>query len=190
MSRQLKTYVTPEEYLARERKAEFKSEYYDGQVVAFAGASREHNLIVVNIAGELHTQLKGRPCEAYIADMRVKASRSCVYPDVVVVRGQPSFADDFFDILLNPTFLIEVLSESTEFYDRNIKASYYRTIESLAEYLFISQSDYHIEQYTRQPDGRWLLADLRSLDDTIELKSIGCSLPLGETYNRISLKVG
>ena len=138
MSRQLTTYVSPEDYLAREREAEFKSEYFDGEIVAFAGASLEHNRVVMNIARELSSDLKGTPCEIFSADMRVKAGRGYVYPDVVGVCGQPVFADDRFDVLLNPALLVEVLSESTEFYDRNIKANYYRTIESLSEYLFVS----------------------------------------------------
>jgi Uma2 family endonuclease len=187
MSRQLKTYVSPEDYLARERKAKFKSEYFDGEIVAFAGTSREHNLIVWNFAGELRTQLKGKQCEAYSADMRVKAARGYVYPDVVAVCGPPAFADDLFDVLVNPTLLVEVLSESTEFYDRNIKSNYYRAIESLSEYLFVSQTEYHVEQYTRQPDGKWVIADIRSLDDNIGLISIGCKLSLREIYDRVDL---
>ena len=187
MSRQLKTYVSPEDYLARERNAEFKSEYFDGEMVAFAGASREHNLIMVNIARELSSQLMGRPCEIYSAEMRVKAGRGYVYPDVVGVCGERAFADDIFDVLLNPTLLVEILSESTEFYDRNIKSNYYRTIESLSEYLFVSQSEYHVEQYTRQIDGRWLITDLRSLDETVDLSSIGCKLSLRQIYDRVDL---
>jgi Uma2 family endonuclease len=187
MSRQLKTYVSPEDYLARERVAEFKSEYFDGEIVAFAGASREHNLIVVNISRDLSLQLLGEPCEIYSAEMRVKAGRGYVYPDVVGVCGERIFADDIFDVLLNPTLLVEVLSESTEFYDRNIKANYYRTIESLSEYLFVSQSEYHVEQYTRQIDGRWLITDLRSLDETVDLSSIGCKLSLRQIYDRVDL---
>jgi Uma2 family endonuclease len=109
MSRQLKTYVSPADYLARERMAEFKSEYFDGEIVAFAGASREHNLIMVNIARELSSQLMGTPCEIYSAEMRVKAGRGYVYPDVVGVCGERAFADDIFDVLLNPTLLVEIL---------------------------------------------------------------------------------
>lgn len=187
MSRQLKTKVTPQEYLARERKAEYKSEYFDGQIVAFAGASRQHNLISGNIFFELRQQLKERPCEAYMADMRVRAARSYVYPDVVVVCGEPVFADDLFDTLLNPTFIVEVLSESTAFYDRNLKSRYYRTINSLSEYLFVAQNECHIEHYTRQPDGRWLLSDIRSLNGVAELSSIGCSLSAREVYDKVSL---
>ncbi len=187
MSRQPKTYVSPEDYLARERKADFKSEYFDGEIVAFAGASREHNLIVVNITGELRSNLKGSSCETYSADMRVKAGRGYVYPDVVEVCDKPVFADENLDVLLNPTFITKVLSETTEFYDRNIKANYYRTIESLTEYLFVSQSEYHVEQYTRQVDGKWLITDLRSLDEIIELGSVGCKLSLREIYDRVDL---
>ncbi|SRR5260221_1093248 len=187
MSRQLKTYVSPEDYLARERAAEFKSEYFDGEIVAFAGASRAHNRVVVNITRELSSDLKGTSCEIFSADMRVKAGRGYVYPDVVGVCGESVFADDVFDVLLNPTLLVEVLSESTEFYDRNIKANYYRTVESLSEYLFVSQSEYHVEQYTRQLDGRWLITDIRLLDDVVDLSSIGCKLSLREIYDRVDL---
>ena len=187
MSRQLTTYVSPEDYLAREREAEFKSEYFDGEIVAFAGASLEHNRVVMNIARELSSDLKGTPCEIFSADMRVKAGRGYVYPDVFGVCGQPVFADDRCDVLLNPALLVEVLSESTEFYDRNIKANYYRTIESLSEYLFVSQSEYHVEQYTRQLDGRWLITDIRSLDDIVDLSSISCKLSLREIYDRVAL---
>ncbi len=187
MSKQLKTYVSPEDYLAREREAEFKSEYFDGEIVAFAGASRAHDRVVVNITRELSSALKGTRCEIFSADMRVKAGRGYVYPDVIGVCGESVFADDRFDVLLNPTLLVEVLSESTEFYDRNIKTNYYRTIESLSEYLFVSQSEYHVEQYTRQLDGRWLITDIRSLDDIVDLSSIGCKLSLREIYDRVDL---
>jgi Uma2 family endonuclease len=188
MSKRFKTYVAPEEYLARERKAEYKSEYFDGEIVAFAGATREHNLIVGNAAGELRSHLKSKACEVYSSDMRVRiGSTRYVYPDIVVVCGQPSFADNLFDTLLNPTLLVEVLSESTELYDRNLKSGYYRTIESLKEYLFIAQRACQVEQYTRQPDGRWLISDIRSLDDVIELESIGCTLALREVYDKVSL---
>lgn len=189
MSRQVKTYITPEEYLAFERKAENKNEYVNGEIFAMTGASRKHNLIVANISGELRQQLKGKPCEVYPGEMRVKApaARSYVYPDVGVVCGEPQFEDDYFDTLLNPTLVVEVLSKSTESYNRIGKSAYYRTIESLAEYLLIAQEEYRVEQYVKQADGRWLLSDIRSLENIIELKSIGCSLPLRDVYDRISI---
>lgn len=189
MSHQVKTYTTPEEYLAFERKAENRNEYVNGEIFALAGASRKHNLIVWNISGELKQQLKGKFCEAYASEMRVKASaaRSYGYPDVVVVCGEPQFEDDFFDTLLNPTMVVEVLSKSTESYNRLAKAAYYRTIESLAEYLLVAQDEYRVEQYVKQADGRWLLSDVRSLENMVELKSINCSLALVDLYDRISI---
>src|SRR5437868_8492820 len=141
MSSQPKTLLTPEEYLAIERKAEYRSEYLNGEMFAMTGASRKHNLIALNIAGELRQQLKSKPCEAYVNDMRVRipATDLYTYPDVTVVCGDPEFEDAFIDTLLNPTLLIEVLSESTESYDRGKKFGYYRTIQSLAEYLLVAQ---------------------------------------------------
>ncbi|MGH9932474.1 MAG: Uma2 family endonuclease [Pyrinomonadaceae bacterium] len=190
MSRQVRTYITPEEYLAFERKAENKNEYVNGEIFAMTGASRKHNLIVGNLVRELGQQLKGKPCEVYPGGMRVKApaSRSYVYPDVVVVCSEPQFEDDHFDTLLNPTLVVEVLSKSTESYNRLAKSAYYRTIESLSEYLLIAQEEYRVEQYIKQADGRWLLSDLRLLESLIELTSISCSLALKDIYDRITFE--
>jgi Uma2 family endonuclease len=107
------------------------------------------------------------------------------YPDVVAVCGEPVFEDTFVDTLLNPTVIVEVLSESTESYDRGKKFAYYRTLESLAEYLLVTQDEYRVEQYVRQEDGRWILSEARSLDATIELNSIGCTLVLKEVYDKV-----
>ena len=188
MTSQPKTYLTPEEYLAFEREAEYKNEYIDGEVYAMTGASRRHNLITFNIAGALSPQLRGRLCEAYASEMRVRIpKRGYVYPDGVVVCGEPQFEDGHLDTLLNPTVIIEVLSESTERYDRSKKFGFYRTIESLAEYILIAQDEYSIEQYVKQADGRWLLSDHRSPEDVVELASIQCTLGLREVYEKIAL---
>lgn len=189
MTSQPTVYLTPEEYLAAERKSEYKSEYIDGEVVAMTGASRRHNLIAFNITGEIGQQLKGRPCEGYASRMRVRvpSARVYTYPDVVVVCGEPQFEDGHVDTLLNPTLIVEVLSESTERYDRGKKFGFYRTIESLAEYLLVAQDEYRIEQYARQQDGRWLLSEYGSLDETVELTSIQCRLALREVYDKIAL---
>jgi Uma2 family endonuclease len=151
--------------------------------------SRDHNLIVGNIIGEVGQQLKGKSSEAYAFKMRVKApaARSYVYPDVVVACGEPQFEDGYFDTLLNPTLVVEVLSKSTESYNRLAKAAYYRMIESLVEYLLVAQEEYRVEQYVKQVDGRWLLSDVRSLESVIELKSIGCSVALRDLYNKVSI---
>ena len=191
MSTQPKTYLTPEEYLAIERQNEYKSEYIDGEMVAMVGASRRHNIITINLGREVSQQLKGRPCEAYVNDMRVRiASRreyAYTYPDVVVVCGEPQFEDGHLDTLLNPTVLIEVLSESTELYDRGKKFSFYRTIESLAEYVLVAQDEHRVEQYVKQADGRWLLADHSLPEDVGELASVQCTLTLRDVYEKVVL---
>ena len=188
MSSQPKTYLTPDEYLAAERRNEYKSEYIDGEMVAMTGASRKHNLVAVNITREISQQLRGRPCELYTNDMRVRIpARGYAYPDLVVVCGEPQFEDDDLDTLLNPTLIIEVLSESTERYDRGRKFGFYRTIESLAEYVLVAQDEYRIEQYAKQPDGRWLLTDHRSPEDSVEMASIQCTFALREVYEKVDL---
>lgn len=189
MSRQIKPNITPEEYLALERKAEYKSEYLHGEVFAMTGASRKHNLIATNIVLSLGNQLNSKPCELYVSEMRVKVSAAGLYtyPDVAVVCGEPKFEDGFFDTLQNPTLLVEILSKSTERYDRIAKSDYYRTLDSLAEHLLVAQEEYRIEQYTRQPEGHWLLTETSSLEGVVELQSIGCSLPLMQVYNKIAL---
>lgn len=189
MSRQIRPYVTPEEYLALERKADDKSEYLHGEIFAMTGASRKHNLISINTASSLNQQLRGRPCEVYVSGMRVKVTDRGLYtyPDVVVVSDGPKFEDEYLDTLLNPTVLFEILSKMTERYDRIAKSAYYRTVQSLAEYLLVSQDDSRIEQYVRRPDGHWLLTDIRGLENVVELQSISCSLALRDVYDKVSL---
>ena len=190
MSRQTqKTYVTPEEYLALERAAEYKNEYFDGEIFAMTGASRRHNLIAGNIGGSLWQQLRGKPCEVYPSDMRVRIPSANIYtyPDVVVVCGEPQFEDDYVDTLLNPTLLVEILSKSTASYDLRVKSGYYRTLPSLTEYLFIAQNEYHVAQHIKQADGRWLLADIRGADGRAELSSGGCVLALSDVYERVEM---
>lgn len=181
-----KRYYSAEEYLVLERSAIYKSEYHDGEIFAMTGASRKHNLIAVNIAGELHGQLKNRTCEAYLADMRVKAAkaRSYHYPDISVVCGTPEFEDAHVDTLLNPTLLVEILSPSTEAYDRGGKFSHYRKIASLQEYLLVSQDQPSVERYIRQGDV-WVLSEADDLDAVMPLDSIGCTLSLREVYDKV-----
>jgi Uma2 family endonuclease len=177
-----------EDYLAAERQAETKSEYLDGEVFAMAGASRQHNLIVWNLAAALHAQLKGRGCEVYVGDMRllVSATGLYTYPDLAVACGEPQFEDVGLDTLLNPTLLIEVLSPSTEGYDRGKKAAHYRTLGSLREYALVAQEEVRVEVLTRQENGHWLLSEAGRLDDSIPLGSIGCTLRLADVYERVS----
>jgi Uma2 family endonuclease len=177
---------TPEEYLTLERQAEYKSEYLDGQIYAMTGASREHNVITLNTAAELRAQLRGRPCEVYAADMRVKVSETGLYtyPDVVAVCGDRRFEDAHVDTLLNPTVFIEVLSESTEAYDRGRKSAQYRRLESLAEYVLIAQDRMHVECYSRQGE-HWVLTEVSEPDGSFTLQSLAGTLRLRDIYERI-----
>src|SRR6266850_4282161 len=189
MSSKVLSYISPEEYLKLERQAEYKSEYLNGEIFAMTGASRKHNLIGTNLVVSFAQQLRGKSCEVYPGEMRVKVRTTGLYtyPDVVIVCGEPKFEDEEIDTLLNPTVLIEILSTSTERYDRIAKTSYYRTIDSLTEHLLVAQHEYRIEQYVRQEDQRWSLFDYRSLDDVAQLQSIGCSLALRDVYDRIEI---
>ena len=182
-----KTKLTPEEYLEIERKAEYKSEYFGGEVFAMAGAKRRHNVIAWNIGGELRQHLKGRNCEAYPADMRVFVPQTGLYtyPDLVVVCGEPQFQDNAFDTLLNPILIIEVLSDTTETYDRGKKFQHYRSIEILQEYVLVSQDEARIEKYVKRGDGFWLLSEAVGLDSEIEFASIECRIALAEVYDKI-----
>jgi Uma2 family endonuclease len=191
MSSQANKRYTAEEYLALERQAECKSEYCAGDIFAMAGASRWHNLIVANVVRELSLQLKGRPCATYPSDMRVKISPTGLYtyPDITVVYGEAQFEDTQQDTLLNPTLIVEVLSESTEAYDRGGKFAHYRKLTSLIEYVLIAQTKPHVEHYVRQPDNRWLLAEADSLHQTLHLPSIDCHLVLAEVYDKVDIVV-
>jgi Uma2 family endonuclease len=188
MSAASKPYLSPQEYLARERQAEIKSEYYDGETFAMAGGSKEHSIIAVNTAGSLNTQLADRPCEVYNSDMRVRVSEEgpFTYPDVTVVCGEAQFADAEVDTLLNPTLLIEILSPTTEAWDRGGKFEGYQQIPSLEEYVLIAQDRPRVERYTRQAEGQWLLTVTSGLEGVVSLPSIGCELALSETYRKIS----
>jgi Uma2 family endonuclease len=187
MAIQPRTRLTPEEYLVIERKAVYKSEYLNGEMSAMSGASPRHVLIVTNVVAELRRQLKQRPCTVYATDLRVKVwpTGLYTYPDVIVVCGQPQFDDEQRDTLLNPTLLVEVLSEPAKDYDRGEKFEHYRTLTSLAEYVLIAQDKPHFEHFVRQPDNRWLLAETNRLEDTIHLPSIDCDLVLTEVYDKV-----
>ena len=187
MSTQPKTLLTPEQYLEIEREAEFKSEYYQGEMFAMAGAREAHNLIAANLLAALHQQLRPRPCRVYMSDMRVRVSATGLYtyPDVTVVCGEPQFLDERRDTLLNPNLVVEVLSPSTEAYDRGRKFEHYRSIESVNEYLLVSSERVSAELFTRQPDGRFLLTAAARLEDSLDLQSVGCRLTLADLYEKV-----
>jgi len=188
MSCQRTVFVSPEEYLAQERLAERKSEYFQGEVFAMAGASPRHVWIVANIVAELRQQLKGKPCRVSASDLRLRVTPASLYtyPDVMVICEEAQFADDQKDTVLNPVLIIEVLSESTRDYDRGKKFQNYRKLPSLIEYLMIEQDEPHIEHWTRQRESHWDFVEIDDLTQSIELTSIGCVLPLTEVYDKIA----
>ena len=188
MSTSPKQLLTEQEYLAIERSAETRSEFYNGEMFAMTGASRRHNLICVNVVSGLHQQFAERSCEVYQSDMRVKvdASGLYTYPDIVATCSSPDFEDDTMDTLLNPQVIFEVLSDTTEAYDRGTKFGHYRKVDSLQDYILISQNAVRVERYTRQSDGQWLLWSTDEPGDSLVISSIGCTLSLTDIYARIS----
>jgi Uma2 family endonuclease len=179
--------MSPQDYLQRERAAEFKSELFDGEVFAMSGGSPRHSLVKTNVTGELRNQLRGRPCTAYDSDLRVKvdATGLYTYPDAGVSCGPLQFDDDQHDTVLNPTVLVEVLSDSTEAYDRGKKFNHYRRIESLREYLLVAQDEAKIERFQRNVDGTWTLTEASGLEATLRLPSLGIDLSLREVYEKV-----
>lgn len=182
------TRYTPDEYLALERNAEFRSEYLDGRIVAMTGATAPHNIITGNVHAELRQRFRGRSCRAFIGDMRVQigGGRQFVYPDVAAVCGEPRFMDGTLDTLMNPALIVEVLSSTTEAYDRGEKFQHYRAIESLQEYVLIAQDRVLVERFVRGGEF-WTLSTLGDLDHALELTSVKCTLPLREIYENVAL---
>lgn len=177
-------YLTPEEYLAIERQAEYKSDYIDGVMYAMAGGSPKHSLIAGNISTRLNLSLAETPCLVFNSDLKVRvpSSRRFHYPDVTVVCEKPQFADDEKDVLLNPLLLVEVMSESTSGYGRGNKLLYYQEIESFREYLLIAQEAPIAHHYVKQPGGSWIYTRIAGLDQSVELITITSQLKLKDVY--------
>lgn len=178
--------ISPEDYLALERRSETRSEYLDGEIFAMTGASERHILLAGNLYTAFRTQLRHRGCRSYFSDMRVKVSATGLYtyPDVVVVCEKPQFEDAEVDTLLNPKVIVEILSKSTEDYDRGTKFVHYRTLPSLAEYLLVAQDRVHVEHYRHQSEG-WLLTETDRREDVIDLPSVGARLALADIYDEV-----
>ncbi len=178
---------TPEQYLEMDRKADHRSEYVSGEILAMAGASREHNRITINIGTSLLIQLRGSSCEPFTTDLRVKgrATGAFLFPDVVVGCDPLEFEDASLDILLNPVVLMEVLSPTTESNDRGWKFAHYRQLATLTDYVMLSQYQPFVEHYTRNSDNQWVLTELRGLSSVLRLPSIRCELPLAVIYERV-----
>lgn len=184
--------ITEEEYLARERASGTRHEYYNGKMYAMTGGTEPHNLIASNALATLHLQLRQRPCRVYQSDMRVKiiATGLNTYPDVTVVCGRPAFTDATRDTLTNPIVILEVLSPSTERYDRGMKFQNYRTIETLQDYVLLAQDRAYIEHYVRQVTGEWLLREAVGLAATLTIASINCGLALRDVYEKVDFDQG
>ena len=184
-----RTYLTPEEYIAAERKATLKSEYLSGEIISRSGASNAHNLITMNIATQLYNQLVEGGCRVFMSNMRVgiSAGVSYFYPDIVVVCDEPRFEDDVFDTLINPQVVIEVLSDSTANYDRGEKFIRYRQLESLQEYILISQNQVHVEHYLRQGK-QWVLSEFSAPENVLPLVSIEAELSLRQIYRFVEFE--
>lgn len=182
--------LTPEEYLRIEREAPFKSEYYDGEMFAMAGGGRFHSLIKVNIAGTLRGFLKGHRCTAYDSDLRVSIPGDGLYtyPDVSIFCEPMTFVPGTDDTATNPTLIVEVLSKTTEAYDRGRKFEAYRQLPSLREYLLVSQDAPLIERFTREGDDRWVLTTARGLDAVLPLDLLAAALPLAEVYDKVDFR--
>lgn len=183
---------TPAEYLARERASlEIKSEYVDGHIYAMAGASLQHNQIVFNIAGALFNGLRGGPCRAFMNDMRVKVRKTVMYtyPDVVITCDEPAVEDTHRDTLMNPTILVEVLSPSTERYDRGDKWAHFRQLESLRMYVLVAQDRARVETFVRRGD-EWVYGEAVGEEAVLHLEPAGCSVPLSAIYERVEVREG
>lgn len=182
--------LTAEEYLAKERAAEYKSEYYQGEMFALAGATEKHNLVTLNIAATLHLAVKNMPCKVYSSDMRVKVEVAGLYtyPDVVALCSTAEFDDAHGDTLLNPELIVEVLSVSTEAYDRGKKFEYYRSIPSLREYVLVAQDRVHVDVFTRSEEGRWVLSEASGRQGHIGLASLGYTLLLADVYSKVEFE--
>lgn len=187
MSAQPRTSLTPEEYLAFEAQSADKHEYYGGVVVALAGGNEAHSIICSNLNALLHSQLRQRPCLVYTSDLKVKAERprKYMYPDLSITCGQALFEDSARRVLLNPIVIIEVLSDSTEQYDRGKKFQYYQSILSVQEYILVAQDAKHIDHYQRQADNLWLLSSIDVDHGQLYLPSIDCTIILEEVYAKV-----
>jgi len=184
---QKKPFVTPEEYLRLERAADYKSEYYAGEIFSMAGGSATHSVIIASVIRELGNLLKGNRCVPYDSNLRIAVSATGLYtyPDASVICGPLELVPGHDDMITNPTLIVEVLSDSTEAYDRGKKFAHYRTLPSFAEYVLVSQKEPLVEVFFRQGDGTWQLTPVRGREAVVRLQSLGVDLRLAEVYERV-----
>ncbi len=181
-----KLVASAEQYLAWEREADFRSEFIAGEIFAMAGTTLNHNLISMNLSREISTQLKDRPCRVIASDMKVQVevADAYFYPDLSGLCGIFDLVDERKDIYRNPQFIIEILSDGTEAYDRGNKFLHYQTLASLKEYVLVSQNRKVVEVYRRDGD-RWIYEALDGEDAVLKLESVGCEVPLSEVYGGV-----
>ncbi len=186
MERPIRSGVTAEDYLEFERASEERHELINGEMFVMSGSNREHSLIAVSIGSKLSTALRSKPYEVLNSGMRIRieAMNRLTYADVPVVCGPPQLLDEERDVLLNPTAIFEVLSDSTESYDRGEKFAGYRTLPSLQEYVLVSQKQKLVEHFHRQADGSWLLR-VSGAGESVNLPSLGCELAVDEIYFKV-----
>jgi Uma2 family endonuclease len=182
---------TPEEYLALEERAEFKSEYIDGQIVPMTGGSTNHNRISGNLYAALNFALRQQDYEVFIADVRlwIPKKRIYTYPDVMVIAEEPVYFENRTDTVMNPQVLIEVLSKSTGEYDRTDKFTAYRTMPSFQEYLLIDQAEIHVDQYVRTGPKRWSITEYNEEDEKVKFATLGFEIALEDLYNKVRFEV-
>lgn len=191
---------TIEEYLTFERQSEERHEYLDGEIRAMAGESIEHSTICFNLATVIGAQLRGKNCRGFSPNMKVRSGHPIKehrplkglfsYPDLMVVCGEPQFHDKHRDVIINPTVIFEVLSSSTESFDRGEKFWRYRSqIETLTDYVLISQIRPLVEHFHRQSNNEWVLTSIEEANEVLSLTSIKCDLPLAEVYDKVDFSV-
>ncbi len=182
-----KALLTPEEYLAIERAAPYRSEYFRGEMFAMAGGTPEHSLIKTNLTSALNGLLKGKPCSVYDSDLRILVSATGLYtyPDASVACEPLQHVDGRRDTILNPILLVEVLSDGSEAYDRGKKFDHYRSIESLREYIIVSQDRPKVERYARNPDDTWTLTDKAGMSESLDLIAIQGKLSLADVFDKV-----
>ena len=190
MDKKPKTFITPEDYLEIERQAEYKSEYYNGEMFAFAGAGFNHNLILSNFAKILGNQIENKSCFLFLNDMRllIEAYALYTYPDIMVVCGKPKFTDEKKDNVLNPIMILEILSKSTESYDRGKKFEFYRSIPTLKEYILVSSDRPLVENFSKNEKNLWVLTDEKNLNASTQFSSLDIQVPLQEIYLKVEFE--
>jgi len=187
---QPKKYYTAEEYLAMEETAEYKSEYYEGELFGMAGASIDHDRIVGNVYARMNLAFSGNKCEAFTSNMRlwIKSKNFYTYPDTMVMCGKPEFYQNRNDTITNPLLIVEVLSKSTQSYDRGEKFSFYQSIPTLREYILFDQHKIHVEQFSLGADGKWALTEYNDAGDILRCTSVDFQIPLRDIYDRVEFE--